>query len=166
MDIPHDLPYDLFEKNERSQSSFKDNFNDLYFKPAIFSDDDESSTWECFSSPIRALPIRMSPICTSPIRTSPIRRSPSFLPLPPTIQPLALLPPLDLNIYATLDRLMKEIDKVAVQQGYLIVKNGENKKDKDRNLRKINLTYNKERKLKAQKGSSVRNKRSMGTSCP
>lgn len=151
MDIPHDLPYDPFEKNDRSQFSFKDTFNDLYSEPTIFSDDDEGSTWEGFSSPIR---------------TSPIRTSPSSLPLSPTIQPLALPPPLDLNTYATLDILMEEINKVAVQQGYLIMKNGGNKGGGGGGLRKVEFTCDKGRKLKAQKGSPVRNKRSMGTSCP
>lgn len=102
MDIPHNLPYNPFEKNKRSQFSFEDTFNDLYSEPVIFSDDDEGSTWESFSSLIRALPICMSPICTSLICTSPIRISPSSLPLLPTIQSLAFLPSLDLNTYSTL----------------------------------------------------------------
>lgn len=97
---------------------------------------------------------------------SSICRSLSSLLLLPTIQPLALLPLLNLNIYATLDILMEEINKVAVQQGYLIVKNRENKKDKDRNLQKIKLMYNKRQKLKAQKKSPIWNKRSIGISCP
>ncbi len=62
------------------------------------------------------------------------------MPLSLTIQPFALLPPSELNTYSTLDILMEEINKIAVQQGYLIVKNGGNKKDKDGNLRKIKLT--------------------------
>ena len=86
--------------------------------------------------------------------------------LSPTIQLFALLPPSDLNIYSTLDILVEEINKIAVQQGYLIVKNGGNKKDKDENLRKIKLTCKKRRKLKAQKGLPTQNRRSMGTSCP
>lgn len=73
----------------------------------------------------------------------------------PTIQLLIHLPILYFNIYATLDILMEEINKLAVQQGYLIVKNGVNKKDKNGNLQKIKLTYNKKQKLKAQKRSLV-----------
>lgn len=60
---------------------------------------------------------------------------------------------------------MEEINKIAVQQGYLIVRSGRNKKDKDGNLRKIKLTCNKGQKLKAQKRSPIRNRKSMGTSC-
>lgn len=158
MDNPYDLPHNTFENG---RFSFDDNFSDLFPEPRIFSDDNEDSTWEGFSSPIHQLPTR-----TSTISESPTRQSPSSMPLSPTIQPFALLPPSDLNTYSTLDILMEEINKIAVQQGYLIVKNGGNKKDKDGNLRKIKLTCNKGRKLKAQKGSPTRNRRSMGTSCP
>lgn len=46
------------------------------------------------------------------------------------------------------------------------MKNEKNKKDKDGNLQKIKLTCNKGQKLKAQKRSSIWNKRSMGIFCP
>lgn len=61
---------------------------------------------------------------------------------------------------------MEKVNKVAVQQGYFIIKNGGNKKDKDGNLQKIKLTCNKGQKLKAQKKSPIRNRRSMEISCP
>lgn len=38
---------------------------------------------------------------------------------------------------------------MAIQQGYLFMKNRRNKKNKDRNLQKIRLTCNKEQKFKA-----------------
>lgn len=131
----YDLPHNNFEN---WRFSLDDNFSDLFSEPRILSDDDNDHTCEGFSSPIHQLPIR-----TSSISESPTRQSPVSLPLSSIIEPLAFLPPSDLNTYSNLDILMEDVNKVAVQQGYLIVKNGGNKKDKDRNLRKIKLTCNK-----------------------
>lgn len=85
MDIPYNLYYNPFKKSKRSQSSFKDIFNDLYSKPTIFSDNDENSTWEGFSSLIYVLFICISPICISLIQMSSICRLPSSMPLLSTI---------------------------------------------------------------------------------
>lgn len=131
MDNPYNLPHNTFENGG---SLFDDNLSDLFSKPVSDDDqddDDKNSTWEGFSSPIHRLSIR-----TSSISNTHTRQSPSSLPMSPTIQPFTLFPPSDLNTYSTLDILMEEINKVAVQQGYLIVNNGGNKKDKDGNLRK------------------------------
>ncbi len=92
-----DNPYILPPNFENGRFSLDDNFNDLFPEPRILSDDDNDNTWEGFPSPIHQLPI-----CTSSISESPTRQSPVSLPLSPIIEPLALLPPSDLNTYSTL----------------------------------------------------------------
>ena len=154
MNNSYDLPHNTFENG---RFLFDDNFDDLFSEQKIFSDDDKDSIWEGFSSPIYQLPIR-----TSSISESPTCQSPLSILLLSTIQSFALLLPSDLNIYSALNIFMEEINKIAIQQSYLIVKNEKNKKDKDGNLRKIKFICNKKQKLKAQK---CQNGRSMGTSC-
>ena len=82
---------------------------------------------------------------------------------------MQLLPPPTDKLYPTINALIEDVNKTACRQGYIVVKNGGNRNDKDGILRKVRLVCSKggvhnENRKKAASGQ--RKRRSQRTDCP
>lgn len=82
---------------------------------------------------------------------------------------MQLLPPPTSQCYPTLQALLEDVNKTASRQGYHVVKDGGDRKDKDGNLRKIRLKCSKggvykDEGQRAQQGG--RKRRRQRTDCP
>lgn len=91
---------------------------------------------------------------------------------PPPANPLPymqLLPPPTDKLYPTINALIEDVNKTACRQGYIVVKNGGNRNDKDGILRKVRLVCSKggvHNENRKKVGSGQRKRRSQRTDCP
>ena len=82
---------------------------------------------------------------------------------------MQLLPPPTDKLYPTINALIEDVNKIASQQGYTVVKNGGNRNDKDGILRKVRFVCSKggvhnEKRKKVANGR--RNRKSQCADCP
>ena len=99
-------------------------------------------------------------------------QSPAERSVPPhaanSLPSMQLLPPPTDKLYPTINALIEDVNKSASRQGYIVVKNGGNRNDKDGLLRKVRLVcskggvHNEGRKKVA---NLQRNRRSQRTDC-
>lgn len=82
---------------------------------------------------------------------------------------MQLLLPSTEKLYISLNALIKNVNKTAIYQKYNVVKKRGNKKDKNREFRKIHLKYSKKRLYKEQRTRikhRICEKRRQCTNCP